>query len=833
MLRRGGLLAVLIVGCGATGGEAIEIVVDRDGVPHVYAPSDEAAFYGVGYQTAVDRLYQLEMIRRFALGRRAEVLGEDGLADDRLARFADLSRWGRADFALTEAEHPERARLIRAWVDGINRRIEEVRRGRVDPPFGFAENDFLPEPWAYEDPYVILKGAGLANDRSIEFEVAVTLLTQLFPDAFAAIELFRPAYPNVTMPPEGRVPLSAPGPAPAVPRATGPRWEDLDEESRANVREALGRLLDQALRLPKLASNNWAIAGEHTDSGRPMIAGDPHLAFDFFGSPYPLHFSSREAGGRYDVAGIVYPGTPGITMGGNDRIAWAVTTAALDVTDIWQVEREAGGVRMGDAVVPLTRREEAIIVREEGQPAGVGRTVNAVYQDVEGYGVLLPRELAMGIPLPGDFLVSWTGFKARPLRWFLEVNDAATLDDFDAAVDRSDEQNYNYLGASADGITYRVGTEVPDRAEWSGPRAPWKAMQGDDAGSLWTGAALPPDRLPRARDPERGWLATANNDPFGFTLDGSLDGDPWYLGALFEPGYRAHRVEEELTRLTSRGAVTLDEMTGLQTDSRSTLADGLLPLLGEAHGRVATDAALAEFRGDADLDRVVALLVDEWDRRMTRDSSGAVAFHAFLHFVAEGALRDDVAVAYDFAVELLAPYVFKIADLALRGVYPDGDRILQRGDCPSGCRDLILLDAARATTAWLGRHFGGVDPAGYRYEDVKVTSFQNALGAGFELFTHPSDGGEDTVNVSTNMAFDPDVPMWVTTWVAVERHVATFDPDGRPALFYTTPFVGPADPDSALNQGALSDYIEGRYRRLLTRRDEIEAAAVSRTTITR
>jgi hypothetical protein len=75
--------------------------------------------------------------------------------------------------------------------------------------------------------------------------------------------------------------------------------------------------------------------------------------------------------------------------------------------------------------------------------------------------------------------------------------------------------------------------------------------------------------------------------------------------------------------------------------------------------------------------------------------------------------------------------------------------------------------------------------------------------------------------------------MWVTTWVPVERHVATFDPDGRPAVFYTTPFVGPADPDSALNQAALDDYIEGRYRRLLTRRDEIEAAAVSRTTLTR
>ena len=200
-------------GCGEEGDAPspvasvpIEIRIDHLGIPHIYGATDELAFYGAGYQMAADRLYQMATLRRFALGRLSEVIGEAGLERDLQARTFDFPRWGRRDAALMETADPERAALLRAWVRGINHRIREVRSGAVPLPFGFGPeaHDFLPEPWDETDPYVVLKGAGFALDKTVEFEVALTILSLLYPEPMAAVQVFRPAHPVYGMPPEDR-----------------------------------------------------------------------------------------------------------------------------------------------------------------------------------------------------------------------------------------------------------------------------------------------------------------------------------------------------------------------------------------------------------------------------------------------------------------------------------------------------------------------------------------------------------------------------------------------------------------------------------------------------
>ncbi len=137
-VRLGSALALGLVACGGAPNASnedeapIEIVIDDLGVPHVYADTDEDLFHGYGYQLATDRLLQLEMWRRFALGRRAEILGADfkgsfgatALHDDKLVRLFDLPRWGKLDAQRMREEYPERWRLVQAWRAGINRRIE-------------------------------------------------------------------------------------------------------------------------------------------------------------------------------------------------------------------------------------------------------------------------------------------------------------------------------------------------------------------------------------------------------------------------------------------------------------------------------------------------------------------------------------------------------------------------------------------------------------------------------------------------------------------------------------------------------------------------------------
>jgi penicillin amidase len=604
-------------------------------------------------------------------------------------------------------------------------------------------------------------------------------------------------------------------PASAVPTPPARR---LSEAEARRAFEALARALAF---FQGGGSNSWAIDGRFTANARPLIAGDPHLSFSTFGAPYPLHINSRDAGGSYDVAGFAYPGTPGIALGHTREVAWTATSAFADVTDVWEVERVTGGVKVGDEVARIEHRTEQVIVRDAGAPAGVGQTVTLDFEDVPGYGLILPQEL-LPLPIGGPYLVNWTGFQPRPQRWFMELNRVASLDDFDAAVGRMREMMFNFVAADAAGIAYRVGVEVPAREVAPG-REPWRAMDGTDPRSFWTGARLSADQLPHSRADARGWIATANNDPFGFTADGVLDTDPWYYGAFFDPGYRASRIEDELARLTARGGVTVDDMQALQLDVKSTLADDLVPLLADARGRVATDPTLAEFAGQPELDALVQLLTD-WDRRMVRDSRGALAWNAFLHHFASEVLEPTIPGAYEFATKLEMIVVLKIAQMVVRGDFPAADRFLVGG------RDAVLLRAARRTASWLGERFGSVAQAG-TYGAMKVTKFDGAFGFDVPVFAVATDGGEDTIQVTQQISFDETSPRWTSSYTSVERSVAAFGDDGLVELWASYPVGNAADPASAETSSANADYVSGRYRKLYFRRDEVDAHAASHTVL--
>lgn len=814
---------VLVSACSEQGTVAeafpaarVEIVVDDSGVPHVYAQSDADAFYGAGYQMTVDRPYQVDTLRRQAFGRLSEVIGQDGLSRDELARTMGLAKWGQADAALTRQNDPERARWLRAWVAGINARVDQIRSGAVPVPFGFREHDFLPERWNEDDAYVVLKGAGLAMDQTIDFEVAITILDLVYPDVMGSVRLLQPAHPVFAVPPE-----DAPAGTPAAGTQEGARRR-APPGRRPQLTPAQARATFDAL-AHFLAfergggSNNWAVDGRFTESGRPLIAGDPHLPFGSLGAPYPMQMNSREGGGTFDVAGFAFPGTPGIALGQTDGIVWTETSAFADVTDAWTVSYEGSGVRVGTQVVPYSVRLEDILVRDPGAPAGVGQKTTLEIHDVPDYGVILPEKL-LPLPVGGPFLVKWTGMSARPVHWFLDLNRARSIDDFTRAVGSMEEMTFNFVAADARSIAYRTGVAVPARDVAPG-REPWQAMDGSDPKSLWAGQMLPSPRLPEGRARMRGWIATSNNDPFGFTADGVVDDDPWYYGSLFDPGYRASRATSELERLTARGRLTPADMETLQTDVHSTLADDLLPLLSTAHDHVATDASLASFRSQPELDALVTML-HAWDRRMARDSTGALAFQGFLHELAAEVLQKPLGMAYDFAIKLETVFVFKIVQMVARGDFPDAMKYFVGG------LDATLLRAAQRTATWIDGRWGAVAHMP-TYGTLKQTSFDGAFGYDMPVFHAPTDGGEDTIQISEQISFDESATAWTTDLVPVERSVGDFAADGTPELSVSYPVGNAADPTSADTRSANDDYVNGRYRKLLFSRADVDGHARS------
>jgi penicillin G amidase len=831
-VRELGLLLAIMAGVAGCGGDepgdeasAIEIIVDDMGVPHIYASNDRDLFYGYGYQLACDRLLQIEMWRRFAFGRRAEILGASfqgsfgatALQDDKLVRLFNLPHFGSLDAELMRKEHPERWALVQAWRAGINRRVQEVRDGSVPRPFGFGESelDFLPELWDEADPFIIQKMIQLGLDQTLLFEILVTLLGQLKPDTLAAAQMFKPARPAWTVPPED-MPSGASGATADWSAPSPPAQRELPEWATDPA------LWSRMIGAPRPGSNNWAVDGRFTDNQKPMIAGDPHLVFTLMGAMYAVHLS----GGSFDVAGFAFAPAPGIFAGHTRGAIWTPTSAFGDVMDLWAVQVSDQGAEIGGQIVPIVEREESILLRD-------GSSEPVIFRDVPGYGVIFdPLFAGVPIPLTADgrsVIIGWTGFKARSSLYFLELDRAQSVEELESAIGRIPEMSYNWLGADAAEIAYRVSLEVPLRAPIAPGREPWRVMDGSDPLALWTGQSLPPEQLPRGRAKQRGWLATANNDPFGFTADGDPANDAWYYGAFFDPGYRAQRIHEELERLTAQGNVTLEQMQNLQMDTRSLMSDDFIELLDSAWAKVGSDPALAEFSNRPELAALVQLIAVDWDRRMLRDSPGALAFHAFAHFVTARAAEDDLlSLLYERVLEAAPFYILKVAVMALRGEFPNGEKLLQEG------RDVIVLQGLADTAAFLEQRFGGV-AASYQWGDMHITSFDNAYGLGMPLGSAPTDGGEDTINVAHSLFRKGNVipERWISDYGPVERMVGRFSEDGIPEIWVNFPLGNVADPASPHFDDMLGNWLDGRYEKLAFSRAEVEARSERRFEIVR
>lgn len=791
----------------------VEIIIDDQGIPHVYGQTDLDAMYGAGYQQATDRLFQMDLMRRRAMGRQAEVLGERKRGQDELSLLFDIPRWGAANAQRLRDESPQTYRLVVAWLAGVNDRIAEVNAGDVPLPYGFGPNEanYMPEPLTMAEHSAIAKLMMLGNSNSLERELLATIVQRSFPEAWDRIELPRPAFYVPTMPPD-----ELPAPAPLRP-GVAPTPKPPIPATPEQIAEAMAHLRESMAHVPRVGSNNWAVSGVHTASGRPLIAGDPHQPLDSPSVMYTQHINSADAGGTLDVIGWAFAGSGGVQLGHNRNVHWTATTNFADVMDIWEVELDGSMAKIGDEWLEIESRTETIVIAD-------GDDVEYVVQEIPGYGVILPNELVpLPIAAPGNaLLLNWTGFAAtNEERTFMEMATATSVAEYEAAADLMEVGGFNFVAADAQDITYRVQINVPDRGDTSARQMPTVVVDGNDAGSFWTGEFLAPQQLPRSHGGARGWVASANNDPWGFTFDGDLSNDPWYYGSFFAAGHRAQRIDEELTRLTARGQLDLADMQALQSDTHSPLADVVLPMLDQTWLELLTDPELEPYRDRPELLTLYTVL-STWDRQMERDRPGALAFHFYIMLLTEEVTRDELSLLYPTVLGAESPFVIKFPVLALLGEYPNSDDLL--GDS----RNVVLMRTLARVADDLEDRFGSVDPTAYTWADLHGTEFRSPIDGELYGGWWPTDGGEDTVNVSASAFMDDmGVPMerFNSHSGAVFRVVTEFAEDGTPQAYANFPPGNSADPQSPHFDDTRDAWIEDEYRRLPFTRDEVEAAA--------
>jgi len=549
----------------------IRIERDADGVPRISAQDDEDLAFGLGFVHAQERLFQMEMQRRYVAGRLSEVLGPQTVATDRQMRVLGLYRAAEAEIPFLSAAMN---RALEAYAAGINAFLKS-RHGGLPPEFLLLR--FSPEPWRPVDSLLWGKLMALQVSGNYRGELLRAPMARTIPAA--DLEILFPGYPKG---------------APTTLADTAPLYRRL-------ALEDLYRELPPIVG-PSYASNNWVVDGRHSGSGKPVLANDPHLAFAAPGVWYLARLETPQ----HKIAGATAPGVPLVIIGHNERIAWGFTTTTADIEDLFveQIDpADPGRYLTPRGSEPFRSRRETIAVK------GAAPVEIAIRET--RHGPVLSDVLAPGVADPGFVLALAATFTIpddRSAEAVWEINRATDWPSFREALRHFVGPVQNMVYADVDGtIGFIAPGLVPARRSGQG----WVPAPGWTGDHDWTGF-IPFDELPSAINPPSGHFATANNKIVP-------DSYPYFLSRDWDLPNRVERIE---ALLAANPAQTVASSAAMQADTFSLMAEHLVPLMTAAVARTdATAEAVKRLQGwdfRMEMDKVEPLVFTAWLREFSR-----------------------------------------------------------------------------------------------------------------------------------------------------------------------------------------------------------------------
>jgi penicillin amidase len=541
-----------------------EVWRDPQGIPHVRAASFHDAFLAQGFVHAQDRLWHMEYDRRRAYGRWAEYAGPGALAQDTLLRRFRLGASARADYAAVNAE-------ARAMLDAYAAGVNGFLRTTATLPIEFGLLGARPEPWAPWDCLAVFKVRHVLMGVWQLKAWRGRLVRHL--GAARAARLCPGTQPNPML-------IVPPGVEYRGPAADGLAELTQGESVLAHLADWDG------------GSNNWAVAGRLTASGKPLVAGDPHRALDVPNVYYQNHVACPE----FDAIGLSFPGVPGFPhFGHNAAVAWCVTHTGADYQDLY-VERfdreDPRRYAFGDGWRQAETERETIRIRG-ADPVEVQITVTH-------HGPVVLGDPASGYAIAVRYTA--TAGPNRTVEAFLPMLRATSGVELEAAMRPWVDPVNNLVFADVHGaIGYRTRGEVPIRAMANA----WLPVPGWDGHHEWQGS-IPFDEMPALRNPETGFVATANSRVAGPEYQ-------HYIGLDFASDFRTRRLVERLRGLSR---ATVADMAAIHADRVSIPARAFVEILRKVPP---ADAA----SGDA-LERLLA-----WDGTMEGESVAATIYAVF------------------------------------------------------------------------------------------------------------------------------------------------------------------------------------------------------------
>jgi penicillin amidase len=620
-------------------GLSAEVTVLRDtrGVPSIYAETSEDLFLAQGYVHAQDRFFEMDYRRHVTAGRLSELVGEnpDALAADRAIRTFGWRSVAEAEWELLS---PETRRYLQAYTDGVNAYLDSRGPGSLGVEYavlGLRVSVADPEPWDPIDSVAWLKAMAWDLRGNYDEELERGLAYATVRDVGMVDELF-PRYPY-----ESRAPILPSAGLESATDAAAASSFAMDAAGVDELERALSATRDALAAVPHLVgegdgvgSNSWVISGEHTESGAPLLANDPHLSISAPGiwMQMGLYCTEVSRACPFSVTGFTFAGFPSVIIGHNAELAWGLSNMGADVTDFFleRVDTDAGTYQRDGEEVPLTVRTETIEVNG-GEP--VTMEVRSTVHGPLVSGVLELDRLVVSPTRTAprgrtEVALAWTALEpGRSADAVFMLATATGADDLAEVAEAFVVPSQNIVYATTGGdIGYQAPGRIPIRGRVTDGPVPsdgtWP-RPGWDSRYDWAGY-VDPAELPAAQNPTEGFIVAANQAVTDVGVGP-------YLTSDWDYGFRSQRIRELITELIAEGTpIGVETSRRLQNDAWSPFAQALVPAL--------LDAPVAdEFTQEA-----IDLLRD-WDGNQGADSAAAAYFAAVWATLLELTFADDLS----------------------------------------------------------------------------------------------------------------------------------------------------------------------------------------------
>ena len=745
----------------------VEVIRDSWGVAHIYAQTQEDLFFAQGFVAAQDRLWQMEIWRRTGEGRLAEVLGPSALERD---KFARLMRYRGDMEAEWKSYAPDAKPIIESFVRGVNAFID-ASRDRL--PIEFQLTGIRPEPWTPE--VCLARMAGYVMTRNASSEVLRAQLVRLLGTEKTGELVETDPFKKLEVP-------------------EGLDLNGIDGKILAGANAASGAVSFGPGQQSSEGSNDWVVGGALTNTGKPILANDPHRSIGLPSLRYLVHL----VGPGWNVIGAGEPTLPGVAAGHNERVGFGFTIVGIDQQDLYVEETNPADptqYRYKNKWERMKIERESIEVK--GKPAPV-----EVELRFTRHGPVIYEDAA----LHRAYALRWVGSEPGSAGYLasLSLDRAKNWQEFLKALERWRVPSENLVYADVDGnIGWQAAGSAPIRQGWSG----LLPVPGNTGRYEWNGW-LPLSELPRAYNPTKGFIATANHKiiPEGYKHEINFE---------WSAPFRFHRIEEVLQ---NGGKFTIEDFERLQHDETSLPARDLVSLLGTGITRSRnTPRQLLGHIGNIQTIYDGRELLRRWDCVLGKDSAGAALYEVWLQKLQTNFAGEVVPAEAKGLVG--AGSLLRTMLRALKT--PDSKTF---GANPQIKVYLLLSNSLHEAVTEL-RDRLGPDMKKWRWGDLHIAEFKHPLStddarrAVFDLKSVSRGGDANTVNATGGARF-------------IQRSGASFREildlsDWDKSVAINVPGQS-AQPESPHYGDLLPLWAEGKYFPLLFSRDKIEKNAAER-----